>query len=135
MAPEPPAVAARVPARSAQTPNDAAPKATDTSAETTERVATPSPASNDREPSVLSRSAADYPAQARQRHQDGWVELEFTVTPQGRVTDVQVLNSQPKNLFDASAQRSVAKWTFAPGTSEGVPVAKRVRTTVQFEAR
>lgn len=61
------------------------------------------------------RQAPDYPHQAYSRRIEGWVELEFEVDSQGKViaNTIQVINSQPKNIFDRSAIQAIAKWRFA----------------------
>src|SRR4029078_1416897 len=46
-----------------------------------------------------------YPEAARKRGVEGWVELAFTVMPNGTVEDVEVRNASPANVFDDSAVR------------------------------
>lgn len=61
------------------------------------------------------RQVPDYPHQAASRRIEGWVELEFEVDAQGRViaNTIQVVNAQPKNIFDRSAIQAIARWRFA----------------------
>ena len=42
-----------------------------------------------------------YPASAKGL--EGWVRVEFYVTPEGRTERVRVLSSEPAGLFDAAA--------------------------------
>jgi protein TonB len=42
-----------------------------------------------------------YPASAK--GVEGWVRVEFYVTPQGRTERVRVLSSEPAGVFDAAA--------------------------------
>jgi protein TonB len=42
-----------------------------------------------------------YPASAK--GVEGWVRVEFYVTPEGRTERVRVLSSEPAGLFDAAA--------------------------------
>jgi TonB family protein len=42
-----------------------------------------------------------YPASAK--GVEGWVRVEFFVTPEGRTERVRVLSSEPAGLFDAAA--------------------------------
>ncbi len=74
-----------------------------------------------------------YPADARARGITGWVDLEFTVTPKGSVTDLRVTGASPPAVFDESAQESVARWRFEPVLRNGVAVAQRARLRVRFD--
>lgn len=73
-----------------------------------------------------------YPRAAQRRNQTGFVDLIFTVTPQGLVSDVEVRSSEPGNTFVNSAIRSVQAWEFEPYLSDGVPVSKRVAVRMSF---
>jgi periplasmic protein TonB len=73
-----------------------------------------------------------YPAQARQRKVEGWVELEMAISTSGEVVDVEVVRSEPTRIFDREAIRAAQRWRFEPRKENGVPVATRVRKTVTF---
>jgi TonB family protein len=59
--------------------------------------------------------------------------IEVTVGPDGRVTDVNVLQPLPGN-DTAQLIGAVQNWHFKPATENGVPVASRFRTTLFFHA-
>lgn len=61
------------------------------------------------------RQVPEYPRQAYSRRIEGWVELEFEVDAQGKVipASIQVVNAQPKNIFNRSAIQAIARWRFA----------------------
>lgn len=73
-----------------------------------------------------------FPVAAARRRQKGWVELEFTIGADGRVSDVQVVRSEPNKLFDRAAMRAVSQWVYEPATRDGEPVASRGRRRVEF---
>jgi protein TonB len=73
-----------------------------------------------------------YPAQARQRKVEGWVELELALSASGEVVGVEVVRSEPTRIFDREAVRAAQRWRFEPRKENGVPVATRVRKTVTF---
>lgn len=73
-----------------------------------------------------------YPSNARQRRVEGWVELELGVGADGRVTDVQVIASEPARIFDREAVRAAQRWRFEPRLEDGVAVASRVRKKLSF---
>ena len=63
----------------------------------------------------------------------GWVDLEFTVNVDGSVSDIQVLGSQPKGVFDQVATHAVHNWTYKPDTLNGARQRKRIQTRVEFK--
>lgn len=44
----------------------------------------------------------------------GWVVLEYTVTKEGAVKDVSVLEASPGGVFDQSAIEVVSHWRYSP---------------------
>jgi outer membrane biosynthesis protein TonB len=54
----------------------------------------------------LKMTAPQYPEAARKRGVEGWVELAFTVMPNGTVDDVEVRNASPADVFDEAALRT-----------------------------
>lgn len=91
------------------------------------------PAAAVSDPKVLSRIAPEYPAIAKHRRIEGWVELEFTVGVDGRATDIRVLQAMPSNVFNTAATRALARWKFLPAQRNGRPEAKRTRTRINFQ--
>ena len=81
----------------------------------------------------LVRIDPEYPARARQRGIEGWVEFEYTVTPQGTVSEVRILRAQPQGIFEQSVERAVRRWRFNPATEKGVPVSRTQRLRHRFE--
>lgn len=59
------------------------------------------------------------------------VTVEFIVGPDGRVVNVQILDSTNVRLDDACV-RAVKRWRFEAGLRNGVPVAFRVQQTFVF---
>ena len=86
----------------------------------------------DTPPMAIMRTKPPYPYKARQRNIKGSVEVKFLVGADGRISDVQVLNSQPAGLFDATVLKTVPKWKFRPGMLAGEAVPSWVVTVVEF---
>lgn len=77
---------------------------------------------------------AQYPRRAAERGIEGWVMLQFTVTKQGTVTDISVIDADPKGYFERSAKRAAAKWKYKPKVVNGQPIAVTgVKHKVTFE--
>lgn len=74
-----------------------------------------------------------YPPRARLHRIEGWVDLEFTVTPDGTVEHIRVKDASPPDTFDRSAVQAAERWRFTPGRIQNRPVAVRVRQRITFE--
>lgn len=82
----------------------------------------------------LVRVEPDYPPVARQRRIEGWVDLEFTISPAGTVEDARVIGANPPSVFEQSALRAVRRWRYQPRIEDGVPVAQPgIRVRIRFE--
>lgn len=73
-----------------------------------------------------------YPRSAQRRNASGVVDLAFTVTATGAVSDVEVTHSEPGTLFDSAAIEAVEQWEFEPPMDNGTPVQKRVAVRMSF---
>ncbi|MBC8025950.1 MAG: energy transducer TonB, partial [Steroidobacteraceae bacterium] len=73
-----------------------------------------------------------FPAASRYRGFEGWVELEFTVRPDGSTADVVVTNSNPRRTFDAAARRAIEQWRYKPVMRDGKAVDQRAAVRIRF---
>jgi TonB family protein len=88
--------------------------------------------------STLTRVATEqpeYPVEAARKRQEGWVDLEFTIKPDGSVQDAVIRNAQPAGVFDQAAVKAVQKWRFKPVLREGKAVEQRARIRVRFSLK
>ena len=60
------------------------------------------------------RVPPDYPESARRNAIEGFVELEFLVSAEGTVTEVEVTKAEPPAVFDRGAIHSVSHWHYCP---------------------
>ena len=81
----------------------------------------------------LVKIAPRYPRKAALAGKEGWVKVEFTVTELGTVTDVKVIDSQPRRLFDRAAKKAILKWKFKPRVVDGKPVPRRAVQVIEFK--
>ena len=72
----------------------------------------------------LVRIEPEYPPRAKQQGIEGWVELEFTISPVGTVQDAEVIRAKPSLVFDRAALRAIRKWKYNPKIDNGVAVAR-----------
>jgi TonB family protein len=73
-----------------------------------------------------------YPPDAQARGLSGSVELEFTVTPDGKVTDIQVQTAEPRGVFEQAAIDALSQSRYEPVQRDGVAVAQRARIKLRF---
>jgi protein TonB len=91
-------------------------------------------AGSDRDVIPLVRIAPDYPPRALSRGLEGWVQVQFTITPTGTVKDPIVVNAEPKGIFDDAALKSIARWRYNPRVEGGVAVERvGVQTIIRFQ--
>lgn len=76
-----------------------------------------------------------YPPRALQDLVSGWVDLEFTVSGDGTVRDVVVVDSEPVKVFDSAAVSALRRWRFEPVIVDGAPIEQRARQRLRFTAR
>ena len=82
----------------------------------------------------LVRIQPQYPRRAQQLGIEGWVLLEFTITPAGTVKDAVVVDSEPPRIFDRAALRAVGRFKYKPKIEDGVPVERPgVQIVLNFE--
>jgi periplasmic protein TonB len=76
--------------------------------------------------------APQYPRNAQRRSLSGWVDVGFTVTPDGTVSDLEIIDSTPGSVFDQAAADAVEKWRFEPVMENGQAVSRRVAVRMSF---
>ncbi|WP_162063010.1 energy transducer TonB [Vibrio taketomensis] len=80
----------------------------------------------------LYRVEPRYPAKALRRGTEGYVVLKFTIDPTGRPIDVEVLDANPRRMFEKEAVRALKKWKYQPKVENGSALAQ-VGQTVRLE--
>lgn len=68
-----------------------------------------------------------------ERQISGFVQVEYTINPDGTVSDVQVLGAAPSGVYEERAVAQVSRSMHAPAYNEaGEPVARRTTEIVEF---
>jgi len=131
-----PAATAAAPAAApaSSTPRAAAPAATPTEPAAAPASAPVAAAGGETRDAVLVRSVPpQYPNAALRRRQEGWVQVEFTVTSDGAVANARVLDADPPRTFDRAALDAVQRWSFNPALRNGTAVEATVRRRIEFK--
>ncbi|THD11486.1 hypothetical protein B1806_03650 [Metallibacterium scheffleri] len=86
-----------------------------------------------RDAQVVRMVPAKYPLEAARNGEQGWVDVAFTVNPDGSVSDVHVTNAEPRRVFDRAAIDAVSRWRFKPALINGAPTAVVVKRRIEFK--
>ena len=82
---------------------------------------------------LVKGSAARYPTAAMRARQEGWVVVSFTVDPDGKTSDVKVVESQPRHVFDRAAIDAVERYRFNPAMKNGAAVSSVKQQRIEFK--
>jgi TonB family protein len=80
----------------------------------------------------LNKLDVQYPVRALQTNVEGWVELGYTVGPDGTVTNVKVLNAVPPRVFEASAIKAVSHLRYQPVVQGGKTIAVGTQVRIVY---
>ncbi|MEF1170920.1 TonB family protein [Vibrio sinaloensis] len=82
----------------------------------------------------LYRVEPRYPSKALKRRVEGYVIMQFTIDAAGRPKDIQVIEANPKRVFEKEAVNALKKWKYQPKIEEGVSVEQFGQTAkVEFK--
>jgi protein TonB len=73
-----------------------------------------------------------YPMQAQRNGTEGWVRLSFSINEMGGVEDIEVMDAQPKRVFDRAAKRALKRWKYKPKSVDGKTI-KQTGLTIQLD--
>ena len=60
----------------------------------------------------LSTARPQIPREAYEAGIEGWVEVVFFVTKEGRVTNIRIVDAQPRGVFEAAMIESIRNWIY-----------------------
>ena len=80
----------------------------------------------------LNKLDIQYPVRALQSNIEGWVELAYTVGPDGSVSNVKVLNASPPRTFDSSASKAVSHLRYQPVIQGGKAIAVGTQVRIVY---
>ena len=84
-------------------------------------------------PKLTKRVPPEYPQRARRSHESGTVSLSVTLSREGKVVDVSISGSLPKNQgFEDASITAVRQWQYSPALLAGEPVSVVFAVRVDF---
>ncbi|HKU91533.1 MAG TPA: energy transducer TonB, partial [Steroidobacteraceae bacterium] len=63
----------------------------------------------------------------------GYVVLSYNIQTNGKVSDIQIVESEPAGVFDDSARDAVRRWVYEPRKENGVTVASPGKARLVFD--
>jgi len=61
--------------------------------------------------------APSYPRGAERRNIEGYAVVEYTVTAEGSIENVVVVEGEPEGVFDRAVTRAIEGWAYAPAAT------------------
>lgn len=86
-------------------------------------TAAPAAFAQDRERTGV--EAPEYPRGAERRGVEGYAVVEYTVAPDGSVTDATVVEADPAGVFDRAVIRAIEGWSYAPAAEATAGMTQR----------
>lgn len=80
----------------------------------------------------LVRVEPSYPPAAARDGINGWVRLRFTINETGGVEDIEIIDAEPRRVFDRAARQALRRWRYAPKVVDGTP-QRQEGMTVQLD--
>lgn len=74
----------------------------------------------------------EWPREAQIEGIEGYVRVQFTIREDGSVADPEILESEPRRVFDRAALRAIERWRFRPRVVDGRPVEREATQTIEF---
>lgn len=66
-------------------------------------------------PKVVKKVAPEFPTEAtRARVANGSVRAKLSINTDGKVADVEIVEAQPRRVFDKAALEALKEWRFEP---------------------
>ncbi len=73
-----------------------------------------------------------YPIAAARDGIEGWVKLRFDINEIGGVTNIEVIDAEPKRVFNKAARQALRKWKYRAKSEDGKTIVQQ-GLTVQLD--
>ncbi|ACV26020.1 energy transducer TonB [Kangiella koreensis] len=76
----------------------------------------------------LFQAQPNYPVIAASQGIEGWVLLQYDVDTSGTLSNIKVVDAEPRRTFDREAVAALRKWKFRPAMDNGQPMSVKAQT-------
>jgi TonB family protein len=90
------------------------------------------PWNNNQKPLPIFRREPQYPEHAARAGIQGYAKLSFTITPEGAVTNIKVVETKGSSAFGETSKAVLAKWRYAPKFENGKAVPAESMVQMDF---
>lgn len=70
----------------------------------------------------LVRQTPKYPPKAARDGVEGYVVLSFSISTTGQAINIEIVDAQPKGIFEREARKALKRWKYQPQLMDGKPV-------------
>ncbi|MBE0483320.1 MAG: energy transducer TonB [Bacterioplanes sp.] len=74
----------------------------------------------------------NYPRQAYARKIEGFVRARLEINPEGSVVSVEIIDSEPRGVFEREAIRALYRYKFRPRMVDGQAMPQQAVQTIEF---
>jgi TonB family protein len=96
-------------------------------------AAAPAPPSVEVIPAKIVKRVTPVVSAEKTRASSGFVVVKFDISDNGRVNNVEVVESSPPGVFDDAALTAVRKWQYEPRKENGVAVPSQAKARLVFD--
>lgn len=86
----------------------------------------------DKKPKVVYRAPLSFPQEASSKDLGGYVTFGLFIDALGKLKKVEVLDSEPKGIFDQAALDNINTWKFEAAEHKGIKVATWQKQRIVF---
>lgn len=81
----------------------------------------------------LVRMSAQYPQRAIRQKIEGFVTARLFINPEGTVDNVEIVQAEPRGVFEREAIRALYRYKFKPKMESGHAIAQVAVQTIEFK--
>ena len=81
----------------------------------------------------LVRMSAQYPQRAIRQKIEGYVTARLQINAEGTVDSVEVIEAEPRGVFEREAVRALYRYKFKPKMQDGKAVEQQALQTIEFK--
>ena len=82
---------------------------------------------------IINFSQPKYPELARSKNIEGFIKVKLYISDLGKLQSFEILESEPKGIFEDSLKNALSEWTFKPAISKGKAVTGVLIRKIYFK--